>query len=52
MGGFVGKILCEGIDPALWPLLRIGAEIHAGRYTAWGNGWYRIQPARHTGDPR
>ena len=43
MGGFVGKVSCGGIDPALWPLLRIGEEIHAGRFAVWGQGWYSIK---------
>jgi len=41
MGGFVGKVRCGGIDPVLWPLLRIGEEIHAGRFAVWGHGRYR-----------
>ena len=52
MGGFMGKVQCGSIDPALWPLLRIGAEIHAGRFTVWGNGQYQIQPARQIGGTR
>lgn len=43
MCGFVGKVTCGDIDPALWPLLRIGEEIHAGRFAVWGQGWYSIK---------
>lgn len=41
--GFVGTISCRGIDPRLWPLLRIGQEVHAGREVVWGHGLYRAR---------
>jgi len=48
MSGFRGTVTYEGIHPDLWPLLRLGQEIHAGRYTDWGFGRYRL-PAPRTG---
>jgi hypothetical protein len=45
LGGFQGSITCEGIDAELWPLLRIGQEIHAGGHAVWGHGCYRTQQA-------
>jgi hypothetical protein len=42
MTGFSGLVTYEGVHNALWPLLRIGQEIHAGRFTEWGLGLYRI----------
>jgi hypothetical protein len=43
ISGFRGTVTCDGIDPALWPLLHIGEEIHVGRFTEWGLGLYRIE---------
>jgi len=42
MTGFRGTVAYAGVSPKLWPLLRIGQEIHAGRYTEWGLGRYRL----------
>jgi hypothetical protein len=44
LGGFVGFVHCSGVDAALWPLLQMGQEVHAGRHAVWGQGWFRIQP--------
>lgn len=44
LSGFRGTVTYDGVDAALWPLLRIGEEIHAGRFTEWGLGMYRIAP--------
>jgi hypothetical protein len=43
LGGFRGPVNFRGIDPRLWPLLRIGEEIHVGRQVVWGHGLYRIR---------
>jgi hypothetical protein len=43
LGGFRGTVNFKGIDPRLWSLLRIGAEIHVGRQVVWGHGLYRIR---------
>ncbi len=43
LGGFRGSITCNNIDPRLWPLLRIGEEIHVGRHVTWGHGRYRLK---------
>jgi hypothetical protein len=43
LGGFRGTITCQGIDPRLWPLLRIAEEIHVGRQVVWGHGQFQIQ---------
>ena len=43
MAGFRGTVVFSGVDQRLWPLLLIGQEIHVGRHTAWGHGWYRVQ---------
>ncbi len=40
--GFRGTATYEPVSPALWPLLRIGQEIHIGQHVVWGNGMYRI----------
>jgi CRISPR-associated endoribonuclease Cas6 len=42
MTGFCGTITYGRVHQDLWPLLRIGQEIHVGRYTDWGLGRYRI----------
>jgi hypothetical protein len=42
LAGFRGTISCKGIDPRLWPLLRIGEEIHVGRQVVWGHGLFQI----------
>jgi hypothetical protein len=42
MTGFRGTATYDRVDAALWPLLRIGQEIHAGRFTEWGLGMYRL----------
>ncbi len=44
MTGFCGVASYDGVDAALWPLLRFGQEIHAGRFTEWGLGMYRLVP--------
>jgi hypothetical protein len=49
LAGFRGTITCQGIDPRLWPLLRIGEEIHVGRQVVWGHGQYRIRSAEVSG---
>lgn len=43
MSGYRGTVAYDNVDDALWPLLRIGQEIHAGRFTEWGLGLYRLQ---------
>lgn len=43
MAGFRGTVVFSEVDQRLWPLLLIGQEIHVGRHTAWGHGWYRVQ---------
>jgi len=40
--GFCGTVSYERVNPELWPLLRIGQEIHAGQHVVWGNGRYRL----------
>jgi len=40
--GFRGSVFYESVDPQLWPLLRIGQEIHVGQHAVWGNGQYRL----------
>jgi len=40
--GFRGTVFYDAVDERLWPLLRIGEEIHAGQHTVWGNGRYRL----------
>lgn len=40
--GFRGSVFYDSVDPALWPLLRIGQEIHVGQHAVWGNGRYRL----------
>lgn len=40
--GFLGTVTFAGVAPELWPLLRIGAEVHVGQHAVWGNGHYRI----------
>jgi hypothetical protein len=47
LAGFVGTITCHGIDPRLWPLLRIGQEIHVGRQIVWGHGRYSLCEINH-----
>lgn len=42
LAGFRGTVTCQGIDPRLWSLLRIGEEIHVGRQVVWGHGWFRV----------
>jgi hypothetical protein len=45
LGGFRGSFTYKGIDLRLWPLLRIGEEIHVGGKVVWGHGRYRILSA-------
>lgn len=40
--GFRGSVFYDSVDPQLWPLLRIGQEIHVGQHAVWGNGQYRL----------
>jgi CRISPR-associated endoribonuclease Cas6 len=40
--GFRGTVFYDAVDPRLWPLLRIGEEIHVGQHAVWGNGRYRL----------
>jgi hypothetical protein len=40
--GFRGHVSYDRVHPELWPLLRIGQEIHVGQHVVWGNGRYRI----------
>jgi hypothetical protein len=40
--GFRGSVFYDSVDPELWPLLRIGEEIHVGQHAVWGNGRYRL----------
>jgi hypothetical protein len=40
--GFRGFVTYDSIHPDLWPLLRIGQEIHVGQHVVWGNGQYRL----------
>jgi len=40
--GFRGSVFYDCVDPQLWPLLRIGQEIHVGQHAVWGNGQYRL----------
>ncbi len=44
MSGFVGSVTYDRIAPELWPLLWIGQEIHVGRFTEWGHGWFHVLP--------
>jgi len=44
MTGFCGIATYRDVDAALWPLLRLGQEIHAGRFTEWGLGMYQLVP--------
>jgi hypothetical protein len=43
--GFRGSVSYDSVHPELWPLLRIGQEIHVGQHVVWGNGRYRIAEA-------
>ncbi len=43
MTGYRGIVVYENVHDDLWPILRIGQEIHAGRFTEWGLGLYRLQ---------
>jgi len=52
LAGFVGTITCHGIDPRLWPLLRIGEEIHVGRQTVWGHGLFSLCEINHVEFPK
>jgi hypothetical protein len=45
LGGFRGSITCQGIDPRLWAILRIGQEIHVGREVVWGHGQFQLRSA-------
>lgn len=40
--GFRGTVTYDRVHPELWPLLRIGQEIHVGQHVIWGNGRYRL----------
>ena len=40
--GFLGSVFYDGADTQLWPLLRMGEEIHVGQHAVWGNGRYRV----------
>jgi hypothetical protein len=42
LNGFQGTITYHGVDPRLWAMLRIGAEIHVGGKVVWGHGRYRV----------
>jgi hypothetical protein len=49
MGGFVGVVRCAKIEPALWPLLFMGQELHVGRHAVWGHGWYCVEASNAEG---
>lgn len=38
--GFCGTVTYDRVPPQLWPLLRMGQEIHVGQHVVWGNGRY------------
>jgi hypothetical protein len=40
--GYIGKVVFEGELSAFMPFLRLGEYLHAGKATAFGQGWYRI----------
>jgi hypothetical protein len=42
--GFRGCVAYDSVHPDLWPLLRIGQELHVGQHVVWGNGHYRVMP--------
>lgn len=45
LAGYLGTVTCQGIDPRILPMLRIGEEIHVGRQVVWGHGRYHVQSA-------
>jgi hypothetical protein len=42
LDGFLGWVVYDNVHPALWRLLAMGQEVHAGRHAVWGNGAYRL----------
>ncbi|RKY57915.1 MAG: hypothetical protein DRP95_06470, partial [Candidatus Latescibacterota bacterium] len=43
LGGFVGSVCFRGDLGEFWPLLVLGQEVHVGKGTSFGLGWYRIE---------
>ena len=43
LGGFVGKVRFRGELGEFWPLLLTGQEVHVGKGTSFGLGWYRME---------
>ncbi len=48
VGGVIGTVRYSGMDPVLWPLLRMGEQIHVGHGAAWGHGWFTVQPIKES----
>jgi len=46
MGGLVGRVAFRGELAPFWELLALGQELHVGKGTTFGLGWYRMEVNR------
>lgn len=42
VAGWLGHLAYTEVNPALHPLLHVGAQLHIGKATVWGMGRYRL----------
>lgn len=47
LGGVVGRVRYERVDPVLWPYVRAGQHVHVGKAATFGLGQTRVADPAH-----